>query len=340
MNPTLSTDRHHEGEPHDVAAWLTRFREPLLLTHVRPDGDAIGSLAALSMALAQHGMEPRTTLFGPLPRRYAMLSEAANWLDWEESREVLKQSCDCVIIADTCALAQLEPAASWLLSGGPTLIIDHHVSRDRIGTRDVDLCLFDESASACALQVAELLPALGVSVTAPLATALLVGIGTDTGWFRYSNTDARTLRMVADLAAAGADVSGIYSAIYQQEPAAKLRLIARMLDQIELHAGGQLAVLKLRPADFEAAGADRSMTEDLVNEAGRLAGVEATLLFTEEPGNPIRLNLRSRSRFDVASFARRFGGGGHERAAGARLNGAWEEVVPRVVAEVARLLGG
>jgi len=102
---------------------------------------------------------------------------------------------------------------------------------------------------------------------------------------------------------------------------------------MELHADGRLAVLFLRPADFEATGADDTMTEDLVNEPSRLGGVEATLLFTQEADDLVRVNFRSKSTLDVSELARRFGGGGHARAAGARLMGAWERNVPRVIAE-------
>jgi phosphoesterase RecJ-like protein len=111
-----------------------------------------------------------------------------------------------------------------------------------------------------------------------------------------------------------------------------------MLATLALHAGGKLAVMSLRRTDFEATGADRTMTEDLVNEAGRLAGLEATILFTEELDGRVRVNFRSKSTLDVAALARRFGGGGHARAAGARPAGPWDEVVPRVVAETTAAL--
>ena len=94
--------------------------------------------------------------------------------------------------------------------------------------------------------------------------------------------------------------------------------------------------MRLRRDDFTAAGADRRLTEDLVNEAGRMAGIEAILLFTEEPDGKVRVNFRSKERLDVAALAQRFGGGGHARAAGARPPGAWDEVVARVIAETER----
>ena len=106
-----------------------------------------------------------------------------------------------------------------------------------------------------------------------------------------------------------------------------------MLGKLELKADGKLAVLYLRGADLEAAGADDTMTSDLVNEATRLADTEATLLFTEESDGTVRVNFRSKRELDVSALATRFGGGGHARAAGARLRGAWDAVVPRVITE-------
>jgi phosphoesterase RecJ-like protein len=165
------------------------------------------------------------------------------------------------------------------------------------------------------------------------ATALFVGIATDTGWFRFSNADARTLRVAADLIEAGVDASGLYNTIYQQDSLPKVHLVARALAGLKLEADGQLAVMCLRQADFKATGADSTMTENLVNEATRLGSTEATLLFTEEPDGVIRVNFRSKRRLDVSELARRFGGGGHVRAAGARLRGEWDSVVPPVIAE-------
>lgn len=164
--------------------------------------------------------------------------------------------------------------------------------------------------------VAEWAAATGVPLEPWLATVLFVGIATDCGWFRFANTDARTLRVAAELLAAGAAADRIHAAIYQQDRPERLKLVGRLLQSLELHADGQLAVMYLRPADFAAAGADRDCTENLINEAGRLGCTEATILFTEETGC-IRVNFRSKLRLDVSALASRFGGGGHTRAAGA-----------------------
>jgi phosphoesterase RecJ-like protein len=323
---------------HSVTAWLRESHRPLLLTHRRPDGDALGSLAAMAGALQRLGAEPTVVLFEALPRRYGFLRDAVAWREWDRVRDIVTGDADAVLILDTCSLSQLEPAAAFLATAPRTLVIDHHATRDAIGTRPGDLRCFDETASATSLIVAEWIRAAGLELDGDLATALFTGIATDCGWFRFSNTDARTLRMAADLVQAGVDPASIHRRLYQQDPLAKLRLVAHVLSNVELHADGRLAVMYVRPEDFEATGADESMTEDLVNEATRLAGTEATLLITQEDTNLVRVNFRSKQSLDVAALARRFGGGGHARAAGARLRGPWHEVVPRLIRETIEAL--
>jgi phosphoesterase RecJ-like protein len=311
--------------------WLTTCRRPLVVTHRRPDGDALGAVAGLTVALHALGIDATAALFEPFPQRYALLHDLVSWHDWPTERAALTRDCDALIVLDTCSVQQLEPVADWLPQAPRMLVIDHHPTRDALGTRPGDLRLLDESAGAVCLLVAELLKTAGMAWTPALATALLVGLGTDTGWFRFPNTDARLLHAAAELTEAGAAVNLVFRAIYEQDAPARLRLTGRMLQTLELHADGQLAVLKLRRADFAAAGADRTMTEDLVNEAGRLAGIEATILFTEE-ADQVRVNFRSKERLDVAKLAAQFGGGGHTRAAGARLAAPWDQAVTAVLA--------
>jgi bifunctional oligoribonuclease and PAP phosphatase NrnA len=324
---------------HNVRTWLGGCQRPLLVTHRRPDGDALGALAGMTLALRSLQLDPMPALYEPLPPRYALLQDTVLWRRWDQEQAALTAACDALVILDTCAFAQLDPVAAFLPHAPRTLVIDHHPTRDPIAKRPGDLCLFDDTAGAVCLLIAEWIKTVGLPLTPPLATALLVGLGTDCGWFRFANTDARMLRTAAELVDAGAPSAAIYREIYEQDPLSKLRLIARMLQNLELHAGGKLAVMTLRPADYAATGADRTMTEDLVNEAGRLAGIEATLLFTEETDGRVRVNFRSKQSLDVAALASRFGGGGHMRAAGARPKGPWDEVVPRIIAATIAALG-
>jgi bifunctional oligoribonuclease and PAP phosphatase NrnA len=315
-----------------LTAWLRPWRRPLLFSHRRPDGDALGALAGMSVTLRQLGADPAVVLFEPFPQRYAQLRALASWRQWPAEQPDLVSRCDAVIILDTCALAQLEPVATWLTAAPPPiLVIDHHLTNDAVGVRPADLRVIDTTAAATSLLVAEWAASAGVRLDPEMATALFIGLATDCGWFRFSNTDARALRLAADLVAAGARPDVLYQAIYQQDEPSKLRLIAQMLNSLQMLADGQLAVMTLRESDFSAAGADGSATEDLINEAGRLGATEATVLFTEEPDGQVRVNFRSKQRVDVAQIAARFGGGGHARAAGARVRAPLDEVTQRVI---------
>lgn len=324
-------NRLHERDYRPAVEWVGRIKRPLLISHARPDGDALGSLAGMSLVLERIGARPVAVLYEPYPERYGFMRGSVDWRQWLELRDRAANEFDGLIILDTCATAQLQPISGFLNHAPPTLVLDHHATRDEIGTRSGDLRLFDVSASATALLVAEFARAAGVRLDKGIATPLYVGLATDTGWFRFPSTDGRTMRVGAELVEAGAEVAGIYDALYQQDAAGRLRLIGRMLTAMELIADGRIAVMRLRQSDFTAAGADRSMTEDLINEAGRIKGVELMLLFSEDPDGDARVRMRSKGDVDVAALAKQFGGGGHVRAAGAPLKGNWNDVTQRVI---------
>jgi phosphoesterase RecJ-like protein len=292
----------------------------------------------MTMALRQRGLDPRPALYEPFPGRYSMLEGGVTWHRWPAAAAALEADCDAVVILDTCAMSQLEPVGEYVSRAPRILVIDHHATTDAIGDRAEDLRVCDPSAGAACIIVAEWARAAGVRIDTALATALFVGIATDTGWFRFSNADSRALRVAADLIDVGLEPNELYAAIYQQDSPARLRLISRMLASLQMHANDRLAVMLLREADFVAAGADRSVTEDLVNEATRLGCTEATILFTEQEGQ-VRVNFRSKRALDVAALARQYGGGGHARAAGARINGDWDATVSRVIAAAVSALG-
>ncbi len=315
----------------EVTAWLRRFRRPLLLTHRRPDGDALGAVVTIARVLRAWRRRPRVVLFDPWPRRYALLERYVQAAQWNQMRPEALARCDAVVVADTCAFSQLEPAGMFLETAPPVLVFDHHQTRDDLGVRAQDLRLIDPSASATCLIVYEWLRSCGQALDRALSTALWIGLSTDCGWFRYASTDARTLRAAAELLEAGARPAELYAQVYENEPPGRLRLLGKAIERLELHAEGRVAVMALRRWDFERCEADHSMTDDLVNEAGRIAGVEVYLLATELGTGHVKFNFRSKRRVNVAQLAARFGGGGHARAAGARVSGRFGQVVPRVV---------
>jgi phosphoesterase RecJ-like protein len=323
----------------EATAWLERSRRPVLVSHRRPDSDALGSLAGMALLLQEWNISPKVLLFDPIPARYeGMFGTAGEWITATDGVSAHLSKADGLIILDTCSYSQLEPMRDALTNPPRTLVIDHHSTNDPIGTRPGDLRVIDATAGANCLLLYELAAAANVRMRPETANALFLGIAADTGWFKYSNTDGRLLRAAAALTDLGARSNELFERTCQQDPPAKLRLISRMLDSLELHADDRLALMKLRRADFAAAGADDSMTEDLVNEASRVGSVDATILITEDAAEGVRANFRSKRLLNVSALAQKFGGGGHVRAAGARIREPLDSVAPRLVAEAVSML--
>jgi len=311
----------------------------LIVSHARPDGDTLGSAAALAAAAIAAGKAATVLLPGPLPPQYAMLFAAAPPAGAERFA-ALADEADVVVIVDTCAAGQLDDVAPALAGRREkTVVVDHHATTDDIA----DVRWIDTTAAAAGVMTWELIAALGWPVPPAAAEALWVAVATDTGWFRFSNTDGRCLRIAAGLLDAGVSPDELYARLYQSDRPERLRLVTRALQSLTLHAGGRVATMVLRRADFAQTGARADETENIVNEALRMGCVEVAVLLAESPDAaepaPVRASLRSRGGVDVARLARRFGGGGHARAAGLRREGDIDALAAELVAACAEALG-
>jgi len=286
----------------------------LCVTHRQPDGDGLGAMVALTLAARAAGRNAHMLLAEEVPRRYAFLfadEEVAGLPDFG----ALAESADAIVILDTSAPAQLgELQATLTAHSEKTIVIDHHATVGQLGA----VQWIDTSAAATAVMVSEALEALGWPVRLPAAEALMTAVASDTGWLRFANTDSRCLHAVARWLDIGIRPDRLYQRLYQAARPQRLKLLGRMLESLELHCADRLAVMVIRLEDFAATGAGPDETENLVNEALRIGTVEtAILLVGTEDG--VRVSLRSRDAVNVAEIAERFGGGGHQRAAGLRL---------------------
>ncbi len=326
------------------AQQIAGLRRPLLVTHQKPDGDALGAVIAATMMLRELGSDPLPVIFDPVPDRYRFLD--ALWplpVFGVQITEPDLSGVDGVLIVDTCSFNQIEPLSAWLKQSAlPKLVIDHHVTRDDFA----DHIWIDETAAATCVLLHELAKAEKWTVPPAIATALFVGVATDTGWFRHSNTDARTLAVASDLVAHGASANELHRRLYQQETLGKFRLRGYAAAQIVLHADGRLAVTTIPRGAFAECGAALGDTEDLVNEPLQIESVVVSVLFVEQDNGLVRMGFRSKPPIspadpdvDVAAFARSFGGGGHVRASGARLKGTMDEAVSTVVPRFVDCLG-
>jgi phosphoesterase RecJ-like protein len=299
--------------PPTVLEGLERAASLLVLTHGRPDGDGLGSMAALVRAARLSGREAWALVPDKIPQRYEFLFETLG-VEEADALQARADACQCIVVLDTASTSQLEEVLPALEARREKLVvIDHHATVEDLSPR----MWVDASAAAAGVMVSELLDSLDWPQDEFCREAIMTAVTSDTGWLKFANTDARALRQVARCIDGGVRPDQLYQKLYQVDRPERLGLIIRMLESLELSCQGRLAMLSIRREDFEATGAWPEETENLVNEALRLETVDTAVLLVEN-GEMIRVSLRSRDLVDVSQIARRFGGGGHARAAGLR----------------------
>jgi phosphoesterase RecJ-like protein len=303
----------------------------LVVTHENPDGDALGSLLATTLALRQLGKDAEMVLMGeaPLPSEYHFLS-----LDGL-LREPPDDMDERVLVAVDCAKAdRIGPDLTPIERAQLVLDIDHHHDNTRFG----DVNLVDTEASCTAEILFDLADLLGAEITAEIAGALYVALVTDTGRFMYENTDARSHRMAAALIEAGVDVNDTYRRLYERVPLEKLRLISRALEHVERHEDGRLATTYISAEDYSESGASELHSEGVIDFLRALEGTKlAAVVRDKADGEAVarKVSLRSTDgSIDVSAIARKHGGGGHPRAAGFSTDTPYEELVTLLRAEV------
>jgi len=313
---------------------LSPCKRVLVTTHVRPDGDALGSTAAMVMGLKKKGIDAEVLLLSHLPTKYAFVyrENAIPFIDVEKSwpADFSLEKYDALLVIDTGTWSQLpglEPYAAKFAK--PKLVIDHHLTQQDWA----DQKLVVTEAAAAGEIVFEVLEEWDIEIDKPIATALFLAICTDTGWFMFSNTRPFTMHLAAELMEAGVDTDRMYQLLYQNERPERVALQTRAMQSLELLAGGKLAVMTVTKKDFDETRAGVPDTENLINIPLQIRTVEASLLFTEPlDAGPVRVSLRSKGGVDVAKFAEQFGGGGHARASGLKLDGLpFTEARDRVV---------
>lgn len=309
-------------DPYEsVIAALSACKRILVTTHVRPDGDALGTVTATILGLRKKNIVADALLLSHLPSKYAFIftENQIKHFDAEQGWpiDLNLSDYDALLVMDTGTWSQL-PGLKEKLEGfkGKKLVVDHHLTQEEWA----DIKLVDTAAAAAGEIATELLERWHIPMDSQIATALFLALVSDTGWFQFSNTKAHTLRMAADLVEAGVDTDRIYQLLYQSERPQRLSLHTRGLQSLEILAEGKLAVMTLKKSDFENAGASVQDTEALINVPLQISTVQVSVLITEPltPG-PVRASLRSKGQLDCAQFAQCFGGGGHARAAGLKI---------------------
>ena len=318
-----------------LADFFRRHERVLLMTHIRPDADGLGSQLALAEALETLGQKPRVVIASNLAPRYQFLDPDRERIEQFTLPGDKFRDIDAVVIMDTGTWNQIGDFGPFLKELTlPKVVIDHHKTQDDLGaTRYVDV-----TAEATGRMARELIQELGVPLSATMARNLFMALALDTGWFRHPNTTPATFALAEELMAAGADPTPLYEQLFECAPLGRLKLVGAALQRMQLRCGGRVAFTEVYLSDYAACGAVPGDTEDLINYARSIDGVEVALIFIEQPGGGTKLSLRSRERVDVAKLAEQFGGGGHRLAAGARTDGELPEVREAVLAAAAAAL--
>ncbi|MCZ6597211.1 MAG: bifunctional oligoribonuclease/PAP phosphatase NrnA [Planctomycetota bacterium] len=307
---------------------LRRERRFLLIGHQRPDGDCLGAQAALARILQLLGKEVTIVNPDPPEARFDYLTGSGPFRSWPlEDRNGKLPEHDVVVLLDFNELARSGPVGA-LAGQAPSkkLVIDHH---PYAGEPWWDEAFVDVGASASGILAYRIARLLDVELDEIIAHAVFTSIATDTGWFRYSNTNLETMSVAAELMQHGVEPWKLYRQIYQRSPAGEPRALARVLDRTEYFADGRLAVID-QPLTLDG-GAPPSDGDAVLDILRAVDTVEVVLYVREVDVDVVKLSARSKTDYDVNVLARKFGGGGHVKASGATIRGPLQDVRARLI---------
>jgi len=311
----------------ELAQWLRERDHIVILTHVHPDGDALGSTSAICMALQKMGKQAVCVCDDPVPSDLAFLPVSA------VQPEQLPFAPRWALLCDAGDAGRAGRSGKLLdqVQGASTL--DHHGTSRGVG----DICIIEPKSSATGVLVLELIRSLGVSLDRDMAACLYAAITTDTGNFAFSNTNPDALRAVADCLETGLDAEDMNYRLFRARRMQKTRLIGAALYDMEFLRDGRVALIQITREKMARCGASGEDIDTIVNFGMDTKGVAVSVLL-EERGSTVKVSLRSRGELDVSALAARLGGGGHKNAAGATLDLSIGEAAMRVTGMIDEML--
>jgi len=301
-------------------------RSFLITAHVRLDGDALGAELALQKLLGEMGKSAVVYNQDPTPANYRFLPGAAEIVHVLEETE----RYDVVFILDCSELARVGEAAAQIGAIKQIINIDHHISNNGF----CEIKLLDPHASSTGELVFRLIKAMGVRTSKDVATNLYTAILTDTGGFRYGNTTRDALIFSGLLVESGADPQWISQHVYENNAPAKIRLLSKALQSLELSQEGMVGSMVVYLRDLEETGALPEHTDGFVDLPRTIEGVKISILYSELAEGRFKISFRSKDDANVERVARAFGGGGHINAAACRLQGDIRSIKEKVLAEI------
>ena len=304
---------------NETARFLMEHDNFTILSHRRPDGDTIGSTAALCLGLRQLGKRAHVLYNAEVSQRFAWLHEGL-------TREGVEEG-DILVSVDVASPGMLPKAFQHLL-GKIRLRIDHHAS----ATSFTDMELVDGGSASCAEVVWDVLEIMGVTMDKAIGEAVYVGTSTDTGCFRYANTNAHTFAVAAKCAAAQARIYELNQELFETNTLGRLRMQAWIVDHMQLLRGGEMAICAIPKAVEESIGVTEDDMDNISSFPRTVAGVCMAATLRETTDGDVKMSVRAVPGYDATLVAARFGGGGHKGAAGASVKKPLAEAVKAVEA--------
>ena len=311
----------------EIGAILRAHQRFAVLSHVRPDGDALGSQLGLALSLSKLGKKVMVRNEDGLLEKYSFLP-GGKFLQTPLGEP---EDFDVAVALDTATQSRLGTATDLVRSAKTWINIDHHPSNPGYG----DLVYIDATAPATGQILFELITSQGLPMDPAIAENLFVAISTDTGSFQYPNTTARTFEIGAELLRCGVDVGRVSQLLYESYPRRRAELLRELLGTMRFEAGGKIATFSLSvkvAADLKAKPEDN---EGLIDHLRAIQGVIVAVFFEELSDGKVRVSMRSKSEnVDVSAICQKFGGGGHKLAAGTRVRGTLPEVEEKILKEI------
>ena len=302
---------------NECAQWLRSHDAYCILTHRRPDGDTIGSAAALCLGLRSIGKTAYVLDSGEVTDRFAFLVEGL-------TKEVAGEN-DTILSVDVASPSML-PRVFAPLAEKVALRIDHHGS----ATSFTELELVDATSASCAEIIWDLLTELGVTMDKAMAEAVYVGISTDTGCFRFANTTAHTFAAAAACAQAGAEIYRLNQELFETNTLSKLRMQSWIVGNMKIFGDGKLAIVAIPRAVEDMLGVTDDDMDNISNFPRTIAGVRMAATLRQTRDGETKISLRAVPGMDATKVTEKFGGGGHKGAAGASTRMSLEETAAKL----------
>ncbi len=309
----------------DIVERIKKGKKFLIIGHIKPDGDDISSVGSLTFILRRMGKTAEGCIADHIPWFYGDLDGVSEIKKLEDLRNY---DYDTSITVDASELSRIGDGALLLKNGKPDITLDHH--KTNVGFGELDF--HDSAYAATAVIIYEIAQKLGVEYDLKMANMNLLGIATDTGFFKYSNTDSKVFRYAADLVEKGANIQKISSAVLEHQTLKELKLFSEMLNTLNVDMNGKLAWAYVSYDMLERNNCTDEETGGFVGEIRSIYGVEVAILFIEWPKNQVNISFRSKNYVDVSEIAVYFGGGGHVRASGCSIKEAdLKETMDKVI---------